>query len=163
MSRVPFADLPGHARLWCFGASRPLEDAEVERLTTAMETFVTDWTAHGARLRAGVDVQESRFLLVAVDESASSSSGCSRDALMRCVAGLETELGVDLLDTAPVWYRAGEREVRSVPRERFRELAAEGAVGPETPVFDLTASRVEDLSAGRFERRAAATWHAALL
>lgn len=163
MSVVSFQSLPDDSRLWCFGASRPPGGAETARLLDALHAFVERWTAHSRDLEAGVAWHDQRFLLVAVDESDAGASGCSIDALSRQLRELESELGLDLLDSTPVWYRDGDGRVRSCSRVDFRTAAQRGDVGPDTPIFDLTLTRLRDFREGRFERAASTSWHRALL
>lgn len=163
MSRVEPGALPGHARVWCFGASSRPPDASVARLRESMAAFLNEWTAHRARLRAAFDWLHDRFLVVAVDESHVDASGCSIDALTDQIRRLEELAGVTLLDSSPVWYRDSDGDIRRVGRREFRELADRGEIGPETPVFDLTVETLEDVRTGAWEVEARRSWHAALL
>jgi hypothetical protein len=163
MSLVPFDTLPDEARLWCFGASRALDAAEVESVRHDMERFVEEWTAHRRDLRAGFALTHDRFLLVAVDESLTGASGCSIDALMSQLRALGTRLDTDFLDSLPVWFRAADGSVGMVSRAEFAEDARAGSVSGETLVFDLTAGRLADVRQGRFEAPAGVTWHRSLL
>lgn len=163
MSLVEPDALPGDARVWCFGASsRPTDDA-ADRLRESMASFLAEWTAHRARLRAAFDWLHDRFLVVAVDESSVGASGCSIDALTGQIRRLEGLTGVTLLDSAPVWYRDGAGEIRRIGRAEFRELADRGEIGPETRVFDLTVETLEEVRTGAWEVEAGRSWHAALL
>lgn len=159
MPRIPFDQLPPHARLWIFPAARPMSDQESRRVLAEVDTFIAQWAAHGVPLSAGRDLRHDRFVLVAVDEQAAGVSGCSIDALVRQMARLETELGVELVNNAPVLYRDGQTIVR-VSREQFADLAADGTVNLDTQVFDNTVAKLGDLLAGRWEVRAADAWHA---
>lgn len=162
MTPVSLSRLPDDARAWAFGSTRPLAPEETARVEEALAPFLERWTAHGAALRAGFEVREGWFLLVAVDENDAAASGCSIDALVGRVRGLEEELGLELLDTAPVWYR-GEDGIACVSRGEFRDLAERGGVGPGTPVFDLSVTRLGELRPEAWERPAEASWHASLL
>ena len=93
-----------------------------------------------------------------VDEDAEMPSGCSIDALVNRLRALGTEMGVTLIDHAPVWYRDGDA-IRSVPRPEFRCMAGEGGVGPETHVFDTTITRLRTLRGAGLEQPASGTWH----
>lgn len=162
MTPVPLSRLPDDARAWAFGSTRPLAPEEMARVEEALAPFLERWTAHGAALRAGFEVREGWFVLVAVDENDAAASGCSIDALVGRLRGLEEELGLELLDTAPVWYRE-EGGIACVSRGEFRELAARGRVGPDTPVFDLSVTRLGEVRPRAWERPAEASWHATLL
>ncbi len=159
MPRIPFDQLPTDARLWIFAAERPLAAAESRRVLEETDAFIAQWMAHGVPLSAGRELRRDQFVLVGVDERAAGVSGCSIDALVRRMQQLETVLGLELINNGPVIYREGDAVIR-VSRERFAELAAAGTVGPNTRVFDNTLTRVGDLQAGKWEVKAADSWHA---
>ena len=160
MPRVTFEELPPDARLWIFAAERPLAVDERARVTREVDAFIDQWAAHDTPLRAARDVQYDQFVFVAVDERAAGASGCSVDALVRRMKGLQVELGVELVNHAPVLYR-GETGIARVSRERFADLVESGAVGPRTVVFDNTLTKVEQVRTGRWELPAGESWHGA--
>lgn len=165
MSLRPLEELPDASRLWIFGTDRRPEPRQTARILDRMRAFLGDWTAHRTELTAGLDWRRHRFLLVAVDEGRRAASGCSIDDLMRCLEELERETGLGMTDTSRVWFRdprEGDR-IRCVSRQRFRELAEAGVVGPGTTVFDLTVDRLGKLRRGRWELPAGDAWHASLL
>lgn len=159
MPRVPLDEIPDHGRLWVFPASRALEPSEAGLLLTDVDDFLDGWAAHGVPLRAGRELREGRFLLVAVDVDAELPSGCSIDALTNRLRAFGSEKGLSLIDHAPVWYRSDDG-VKSASRPAFKALARDGAVSPATHVFDPTLVRVGQLRSGALERPAAETWHA---
>lgn len=157
----PFAAMPDDARLWSFAAARPLTGEEAVRLLAHVDDFLAAWHAHGHPVAGAREWRHGRFLLVAADERATGVSGCSIDSLFHTLREAEQELGTTLADAGLVWFREGEAgEIRSLPRPEFRVLARQGAVGPETVVFDLTAGTVGELRAGRWEVPARESWHA---
>jgi hypothetical protein len=160
MPRVPFASLPDHGRLWVFPAGRALSGAEAGDLLETVDAFLDRWAAHGAPLRSARELREDRFLLVGVDVDAESPSGCSIDALVNRLRAWGEGAGVRLIDHAPVWFRDGHG-VRAASRAEFRAAAGDGSVGLETPVFDTSLTRVDQLREGALERPASETWHGA--
>jgi hypothetical protein len=159
MPRISFEELPSDARLWIFAAERQLSSEESTVVLAETDAFIDQWTAHGVPLAAGRELRYNQFLFVGVDERAAGVSGCSVDALVRRMQQLERVLGVELVNNGPVLYREGN-VIERVSRERFAELAASGTVGPNTRVFDNTLTRIADLLAGKWEAKAADTWHA---
>lgn len=152
--------LPDEARVWVFAAARPLTEAEAGRLHAAVDRHVRSWLAHGRPVVGDWEWRYGRFLLVAADEAATGVSGCSIDGLFRVLQQTGDELGVPLVGSSGVWFRDADGEVRSATRPEFRRLAAAGAVGPETLVFDNTVSSLGDVRAGRWERPLRDSWHA---
>ena len=159
MPRVTFDQLPDDARLWIFPAERPLSEAEQAQLLTEVDRFIGQWGAHDVPLIAARELRYDRFLFVAVDQRNTGPSGCSIDALFRQTQALEQEIGIELVNHAPVVFRQGSA-IERVPRDRFAELATTGKVNFETTVFDNTLTSVGDLRAGRWETRLANSWHA---
>lgn len=158
--RTDFDALPDSARLWVFGADRPLTGDAERRLLATVDEFLDSWTAHRRALSAARDWRERRFLFVGVDEQAAGVSGCSVDALVRGVRELEMATGVSLLDAFLVFYRDQGGAIVSMARDDFRQRVRSGEVTPATRVFDTTVQRVGDVRTGRFEAPASATWHA---
>jgi len=157
--RIPFEELPGDGRVWIFSASRPLTAEEQTRLLAEVDRFIDQWGAHAVPLVAGRHLQYGQFLFVAVDQSTTGPSGCSVDALVRQMKTLQVEIGVELVNHAPVLFRRGS-EIERVTRDEFSELVAAGDVGPHTTVFNNTLTTLSDVRAGRWEVSASNSWHA---
>lgn len=158
MPRTTFDRLPDTARLWVFSAERQLAPEERETLLHAVDAFLDDWTAHGQPLTCAREVRHDRFVMVGVDEAAAGVSGCSIDALTQRLREMERRLGMALLDNGPVHYHGGGG-VQRVSRAAFGDLAAAGAVTPDTVVFDNTVATVGAVRTGKWERAARETWH----
>ena len=158
MPRVLFDELPPDARVWIFGAERPLVDTERARVLDEVDAFIGQWAAHDVPLTTARDLRYDQFIFVAVDERAAGASGCSIDALVRRMKGLQAELGVELVNHAPVLYRDGA-DIARVSRERFADLVESGSISQETVVFDNTVTTVGAVRDGRWELPAANSWH----
>lgn len=158
MPQIDFEQLPAEARVWIFSAERALTSDEQARLLSEVDRFLDQWGAHDRPLISGRDIRYDRFLFVAVDQRHVGPSGCSVDALVRQMKALQQEIGVELVNHAPVLFRQGD-EIARVARDDFSELAAQGVVSPETTVFDNTLTRLGDVRDGRWETTAAQSWH----
>jgi hypothetical protein len=158
MPMVPFEVLPDESRLWVFAVERTLVEADQDNFLSAVDRFLETWAAHGVPLTCGRDFRRGRFLLVAVDETSAPPSGCSIDAMVGVMKDQERRLGLRILDNTPVWFVA-DGEVQRISRPEFSRLAEEGAVGPDTVVFDNTVTRLKDVRAGRWEGPARESWH----
>lgn len=158
MPVVTFDAMPPSARVWIFAADRPLSNGERDRLLEQVDGFLEQWKAHGAPLTAARDWRYDQFLFVAVDEAAAGVSGCSIDALVHGLRGLEADLDTRLIDHSPVLYRENG-EIRRVPRQDFARLANAGSVTPQTTVFNNTLTTVGQVREGKWEGPAADSWH----
>jgi hypothetical protein len=158
MPRIDFAQLPSDARVWIFSADRVLSNDQQTQLLINVDGFLAQWGAHDTPLTAGREIRYDRFLFIAVDQKRVGPSGCSVDALVRQMKTVQQELGVELIDHAPVLFRRGD-EIARVAREEFSTLVTEGEVSLETTVFDNTLTRLGDVRDGRWETSAERTWH----
>ena len=159
MPLVPFDELPDRARLWTFAASRRLTDQEAVWLLAATEEFLASWAAHRVPLATAHEWRFNQFLFVAVDEAAAGASGCSIDTLVKFIREVERRLEVRLTDHGSVWFRALGGAIKCTTRAEFKELVEEGAVGPDTVVFDNTIETTGALRDGRWEVLARRSWH----
>jgi hypothetical protein len=162
MPRVRFESLPPSARLWVFGAERPITGSAAAQLLNAVDAYLDRWNAHGSPLTCARQWTEDRFLAIGVDQSTAGASGCSIDGMFRVLKGLESELGTRLVGGGTVYYRDPAGPIVAVTRDEFSELAAEGAVRKDTHVFDMTVPTVGDWNE-RFETETRRSWHADLL
>jgi hypothetical protein len=158
MPTIPFDSLPDDAHVWVFGAGRRLSREESAALLARVDDFLERWAAHGHPLTCARAWRHDRFLLVAVDERSAPPSGCSIDAMVGVLQGIQDQLGTSLVDHHRVWFRKDD-EIQCLDRPAFRKLVEVGEVSPETLVFDQTVTRLGRLRAGDWERRARDTWH----
>ncbi|HET9424209.1 MAG TPA: hypothetical protein VFO55_02470 [Gemmatimonadaceae bacterium] len=161
MPLVRFSELPDNARIWVFGSDQPLTGAVADSLLAEVDAYLDQWKAHGFPLRAAREWRDDRFLVIGIDPTAEQASGCSIDGLFRALQTLQKTIGAQLLGGGRVFYRDATGAPQSVSREDFTTLAAQGAIGPKTPVFDTSVTRLDDWRA-RFERPLAESWAAAL-
>jgi hypothetical protein len=156
--RVEFSEMPPDARLWIFAAERPLTEGETHALMGVVDAFLDEWKAHGHPLHCARELRYGQLLLIAVDQSREGASGCSIDAMVRTLTALERDLGLELVNHAPVVYRIDNGIARD-PRPAFAERVRRGDVTPDTIVFNNTLTRVGELP-NRWEVPARESWHA---
>ena len=157
MPRRPIENLSDDAAIWIFGITPALDTSAIETTLRHVDAFLDQWAAHRVPVVSGRELRDGSLLIVAAEKD-SETSGCSIDAMFGTMRQLEQEFGVQMLDANRVFYRDANGNVASVARGEFRNVANE-----ETIVFDTTAQRLADIRSGAWERRAADSWHAALL
>jgi len=152
-----FNDLPETSRVWVYQANRSFSDDELTELRSLLDEFITQWTAHGSQLKAGYDLPYNRFIVIALDQSLASASGCSIDASVRFIQDLEEKFEVELLDKMNVSYKQGEF-IAYKPLQDFRKMAKDKAVSGNTIVFNnLVTNKHEYLN--HWEVPASESWH----
>src|SRR6478672_8205223 len=151
MSLVPFTTLPADARIWVFGSDAPLSGAVADTLLAEVDSYLSEWKAHGFPLRAAREWRDNRFLVIGIDPSAEQASGCSIDGLFRALQHLQKTIGAQIVGGGRVFYRDAAGTTHSTTREDFGTLVSSGTIGSRTPVFDTSITRLDDWRA-RFEK-----------
>ena len=162
MPVIPFHDLPDDARLWVFAAAEPLSDDKAQQLLAVVDTWLSNWKAHGEPLACGRDWRDDRFLAVGVDQSTAGASGCSIDALFKVFQKIQSSIGTSMLVGGRVFYRDREGRIEATDRNSFFARAAAGEVGADTIVFDTSVTSAAAYRSS-FACRAGESWHRDLL
>ena len=152
-----FSTLPESSRIWIYQANRTLTEDELAEIKQKLDAFIIDWTAHGSELTAGYEIKYKRFIVLALDQTNASASGCSIDASVHFIQSLEKEYNIDLLDKMNVSYKQGEFIAYKTLID-FKKMAKNRAVSKKTIVFNnLVANKHEYLN--HWEVPAEESWH----
>ncbi|MFN7117254.1 MAG: hypothetical protein ACK4TA_10675 [Saprospiraceae bacterium] len=149
--------LPPSTRIWIYQSNQPFPDIKVPEVQKLVQDFAQQWISHNRQLRAHGDVLHNRFVILMVDESQADASGCSIDKSVYFLKNLQAQYGVDLFDRMRFSYLDGE-EVKTVSREEFESLYAEGKINDETPVFDTLVNNKADFD-NNFIKPLHRSWH----
>lgn len=153
---IPFDDLPLHARIWIYQASRPLTMAEQTEIKPLLQAFATDWSSHGKGLQASAELLHDRFLVLANNEQAATASGCSIDKSVNFVRELEERFNVSFFDrTQLAFLREGEMELVSMGD--LKSKVASGVINRDTLYFDTLITNYGDLQSD-WPRPAQQSW-----
>lgn len=155
---VEFSELPNHSKVWIFQSNRSLTDTEQSNVQEQLSNFLSQWTAHGADLKAGFEFQYKRFIIVGLDQQLNTATGCSIDSLIHFIQNLEKELSIDLLDKMNVSFKQGEF-VAYKNLIDFKLMAKKKSVSPKTIVFNNLVIDKEDYQKN-WEVPASESWHA---
>ena len=154
---VAFDTLPETSRVWIYQCSRGFSAEEVLDVKNELDAFVGEWTAHGSDLRAGYEIRYNRFIILALDQSLTTASGCSIDASVHFIQRLEKKFNVELLDKMNVSYKQGEF-VADKPLLEFKKMAKEKAVSKNTIVFNNLVTNKGEYQE-HWEVPASESWH----
>ncbi|NNE76554.1 MAG: ABC transporter ATPase [Pricia sp.] len=155
---VDFKTLPETSRVWIYQANRTFNDSELAEIGEELTNFIKEWTAHGSQLKAGYEIRYGRFIILALDQSLTAASGCSIDASVHFIQGLEKKYGVVLLDKMNVSYKQGEF-IAYKPLNDFKKMAKQKAVSKNTIVFNNLVTNKQEYEE-HWEVPASESWHA---
>ncbi|ALM06769.1 ABC transporter ATPase [Sediminicola sp. YIK13] len=154
---VEFNSLSETSRVWIYQASRSFNAEELEEVKAGLDQFIKEWTAHGSELQAGYEIRYNRFIVIALDQTNTTASGCSIDASVRFIQALEKKYDIDLLDKMNVSYKQGEFVAYKTLID-FKKMAKNKSVSKNTIVFNnLVTNKLE--YENHWEVPAEESWH----
>ena len=154
---VEFNSLSDTSRVWIYQASRSFSAEELEEVKAGLDLFIKEWTAHGSELEAGYEIRYNRFIVIALDQTNATASGCSIDASVRFIQALEKKYDIDLLDKMNVSYKQGEFVAYKTLID-FKKMAKNKSVSKNTIVFNnLVTNKLE--YENHWEVPAEESWH----
>jgi hypothetical protein len=152
-----FSELPESARIWVYQSNRNFVEEELKEINDLLAQFLTQWTAHGAALQAAFEIRYNRFIVIGLDQSNASASGCSIDASVHFIQSLEKRYGVELMDRMNVSFKQGDY-ITYKSMADFKKMAKAKAISKNTIVFNnLVANKKEYLE--HWEVPASESWH----
>ena len=137
---VDFNILPSQSRVWVYAIKQKLINNQENYVLNCISNHIKKWVAHKLPLSAGVTVLENHFIVVALDESINSASGCSIDALQNIINELEKELSISLTNRLNV-FCVIDGVISCIPAI---DLAF--SVNKDTLFYDLTIQKKSELS-----------------
>ena len=154
---VPFDQLPDNARVWIYPSSRKFAPDEALVIRQKTGAFIEQWTAHGTQLQAGLDLPYDRFIVLGLNESIQSASGCSIDASVHFIQSLEEIFKITLLDKMNVTFR-NKNSIQYISLKEFRTKAKKKKFNSDVIVFNnLVQNKMEYDSL--WEVPASSSWH----
>lgn len=135
------------SKIWFYGLTQPLSEAQSEELVQLMDEFVSQWKAHGAQLAAAYQWINHQFLFIAVDEGQQQATGCSIDKSVHLLQEFGAKHSVDFFNRMLVHAQTGEGFI-SYSTATLKAAIAEGLVDENTPVMHTTAATLGEIGSG---------------
>lgn len=154
---VDFNTLPEESRVWIYQANRSFTDEEISEIESKLDTFISNWAAHGSDLEAAYLIKYKRFIILAVNQNLNMATGCSIDASVQFIQQLEKDYNVDLMDKMNVSYKQGDFIAYKTLVD-FKRMAKDKAVSKNTIVFNNLVNNIMEFNEN-WEVPASESWH----
>lgn len=146
------------SRVWIYQSNRLFKAEELSLLHNKLSAFTQSWTAHNQELKAAYEIRYNCFIILIVDETQASASGCSIDKSTHLMKEIEQELNVNLFDRFQLAWKDSD-EIKITDRTHFEKLISEGAINKETIVYNNLVNSLEQLNTA-WEIPLKDSWHA---
>jgi hypothetical protein len=97
-----FSQFPPESKIWVYAANRTLTTQEVLAVETSLQVFTQSWTAHEMPMRAASVVLYNQIVVIALDETQHSISGCGIDKSVKLMKDLGEQLKVNFFNRMQV-------------------------------------------------------------
>jgi hypothetical protein len=142
--KVEFNELPDHARVWVYAASKPLISQEKEVIQTDADQFTEEWTAHQMPLKASFSILNDIFLVFAVDIAHHDISGCGIDKSVHLIQKWEQELNIPLFNRLQVEFELNSK-IEVGTKTNVAALVANGTITEQTIFYNKVVSNLGEL------------------
>ncbi len=137
---VDFNNTDEQSRIWIYAAEQKLTNKQEGYIIKYISDHLQNWEAHKVPLTAGVTILENHFIVVALDESENTASGCSIDSLQNMIQSLEKELLISLLNRMNIFCSIDDT-IKCIPINRISYNT-----NIETLFYDFTIQKKSELS-----------------
>jgi hypothetical protein len=132
---VPFNDLGSESRIWIYQSSRKLIPSEKDLIVQKTGHFLTEWTAHGHDLQAGMEILHDQFIVIGVNEAMNEASGCSIDKSVDFMRKLGQAMNLDLLDRSVIALKQNVG-IELINFSEIRTMISEGLISSDSKIFN---------------------------
>ncbi len=127
--------LSDESRVWIYQAKDEISPDVAEKLQYDVDIFSQKWVSHNIDLHAAGEVRDNRFIILAVDETQTQTSGCSIDSSVRFIKEIEQKYKLDFFDRMTFAFEK-DGKIQAVASDKFAEMYAAGEIDDNTVVFD---------------------------
>ena len=154
---TPFSEMSKDSRIWIYQSNRKFIPSEIEEINSKTVAFLNSWASHGTEMLCSYQIKYERFIIIALDESKTSASGCSIDSCVHFIQELEKKFKVILLDKMNVAFKQGDYiTYKSI--QDFKKLVSKKSVSKKTIVYNNLVVDIDDFNSN-WEVPASDSWH----
>jgi len=156
-----FDKISDESRIWIFQSNRLISEIDIKSIEKKIDAFLSSWTSHGNQLMVASKIKYNLFIIIALDESCSTASGCSIDKLVSFIKNIENEYRISLLDRLDLSY-IDKNKISVLRLDDFKRKILEKKINNDTIVFNNLINLKSDL-ADNWEIPLNRSWHHKLI
>ena len=140
-------DLSKESKVWIYQSDREFKESDIEIIKERLSDFCAGWTAHDIALKADFDLLFNRYILLAVDETATNASGCSIDKSVKKMKELSEELQINFFDRMTMVYME-QGQLYDIHLSEVKAAINRGDIKEDTLFFNPLIKTLGELAEG---------------
>jgi len=128
-------NLRDESKIWIYQAERALSETEISLIAPLFHSFCENWTAHNNQLKASFEIIQNQFIVLAVDESLNTASGCSIDKSVAFLKSISEQLGISLFERMKMAYLKNEI-LSTIHYNDIQKAFEDGLINEETLFYN---------------------------
>ena len=141
---IELEQMPAHSRVWIYQSDRNFKEEERQTIDSALDAFVSGWTAHSKQLFATAFLAFDRYVIFLVDEKSEAASGCSIDKSVKMVQELEVRVSCTFFDRLNFTYQT-EEGIQTIHKDDMQAAYRDGIINDKTLFFNNLVTSKEGL------------------
>jgi hypothetical protein len=146
------------SKIWIYQSDRKLKPGELSEMNAKLETFATNWVSHNIQLKAFGGLYLDQIIVLMVDESKSSASGCSIDSSVAFIKGLGQQFEVDFFNRWNFLYLDDDNCLQTISKDEFQLAFQKGTIHLNTLFIDTLVKNLSEFKNG-FVKPLNDSWH----
>ena len=138
------ADFSPESRVWIYQANRLLTLSEALELEKILNSFISDWKAHGQLVKGFANLFFGQFIILIADENITTVSGCSTDSSVRMLKAVEDVFKISLFDRNQLAFVIKDK-IQLLPFSQVEYALTNQFIHPDTLFFDHSVSTKKEL------------------
>jgi hypothetical protein len=133
-----------NSRVWIYQSNRLFSLSEALELEKVLESFISDWKAHGQPVKGFANLFFGQFIIIMADEEVTSVSGCSTDSSVRLIKAIEEGFKVNLFDRTQLAFFIKEK-IQLLPLSQIDYAISNQFLQSDTLFFDHSVGTKKEL------------------
>lgn len=138
------AEFSEESRVWIYQANRLFSLSEALELEKILDSFISDWKAHGQPVKGFGSLFFGQFIVLIADENTTTVSGCSTDSSVRMIKAIEDVFKISLFDRNQLAFVIKEK-IQLLPLAQIDYALSNQFIQSDTLFFDHSVSTKKEL------------------
>ena len=130
-----FSEFSTASKLWVYAANRALRAEEVLVIQSRLDAFTQTWTAHEMPMKAKGLVLHKQIIVMALDETQYSVSGCGIDKSVKLIKELGEQLQIQFFDRMILLVQSGDN-IETYNKQSIQAALDKGTIDENTLVWN---------------------------